>query len=296
MGTAMDDGKHHRGKRHPDGFVAVPTDIVEALLGAALTGLEVRIVLCVLRKTVGWDKAEDALSHSQIGDATGTSARVVARYVQGLVKLRVLSRTLRHGKPSLLSVSPPTSWEVSHRAVVSHPGVGGVYHRAVGDTLPPGGGSTTDMTDTPQQKCLTARAGADSASRVGLSSTKSSTQQTDPNIHEVIAGYCRLYGERHAMKPTVTRGKDGEVVKRMLSACGGSVEEVLAVIETGVDSQDSFLAAKGFTLGALWSNWQGLQLARKGGRRHGEREARRAARARGPADGSEFSDGIVADP
>ena len=72
------------------GFI-FPNSIIDALL-PELSHSELKCYLCVLRKTKGWNKEEDAISVSQFMKVTGLSNKAVISACESLVEREILER------------------------------------------------------------------------------------------------------------------------------------------------------------------------------------------------------------
>jgi hypothetical protein len=115
---------------------------------------------------------------------------------------------------------------------------------------------------------------------------------TDRLLQDFHDGYRAKFGSC----PTISPGKEARRLLAVLKA-GKTQERVKAVILHGLDSQDTFLAKRGFTLSAILDNFDGIALSLDRGERHGETRQHSGAGARRhlPSPESEFSDsGLVA--
>lgn len=72
------------------GFI-FPNSIIDELL-PELSHSELKCYLCVLRKTKGWNKEEDAISVSQFMKVTGLSNKAVIAACESLVEREILER------------------------------------------------------------------------------------------------------------------------------------------------------------------------------------------------------------
>ena len=73
-------------------FTPVPSETLERLAAAGLTGREFRIILVVWRKTWGWSKEKDRISMSQFARATGIERRNCHVLVSGLIKRKIIKK------------------------------------------------------------------------------------------------------------------------------------------------------------------------------------------------------------
>ena len=78
-----------------DGHREIETTILQALIHAALSGLEYSLVLFVLHKTWGWNKKEDAIPLTQFEDATGMDRAYIVRGLKSLTKKHII--IVEHG-------------------------------------------------------------------------------------------------------------------------------------------------------------------------------------------------------
>lgn len=76
-----------------DGFTRIANELLEAIGRAELSGREFRIMVAVIRKTYGYGKKADRLSHGQIARMIGVRRHHVCELVRGLVKRRILGVT-----------------------------------------------------------------------------------------------------------------------------------------------------------------------------------------------------------
>lgn len=93
----------------PDGFVAVPNDMMDALLSADLTGRQLKMALAIIRKTIGFGKAEDDCTITQLAEVAGIDRSDASRAIQSLIDANVVSaRKGRHGQ--VVRVNSPEAW------------------------------------------------------------------------------------------------------------------------------------------------------------------------------------------
>lgn len=73
-----------------NGHVKIANEVWEALMSFDFSRNEYKIIMCILRKTWGWNKKEDKISFSQISELTKIERRNVIRIVNRLEKMKVL--------------------------------------------------------------------------------------------------------------------------------------------------------------------------------------------------------------
>ena len=101
--------------RFEDGYARIPNELLDSLATIRLPGQENQIVFAVLRKTYGFNKERDSMSHGQLSAATGIKRVKVVELVKSLVLKKVLGST-NNGtrKPSTIWINNNYSeWEHS---------------------------------------------------------------------------------------------------------------------------------------------------------------------------------------
>ena len=66
------------------GYTRIPNDVLDAILTHGFNYTQLMIVLYVLRKTAGWNKARDSVAVSQIAQKVGRSRKFVSKSVKEL--------------------------------------------------------------------------------------------------------------------------------------------------------------------------------------------------------------------
>lgn len=81
---------------HPqkeNGYTAIANEIMDALISVDLSGQDFKIALLIIRKTYGFNKCEDAVSLSQMMNATGMSKVRCSQVVNRLQLMKILTVT-----------------------------------------------------------------------------------------------------------------------------------------------------------------------------------------------------------
>ena len=76
-----------------DRFTMIPNDIIETLAKTYMTPAESKLILAIIRKTIGYHKEIDLISYSQFEKATGLDRRHVGRAIQELVDRNIIETT-----------------------------------------------------------------------------------------------------------------------------------------------------------------------------------------------------------
>jgi phage replication O-like protein O len=92
------------------GFTRMDNDLYEALIGADLSGRELRVALAVHRQTSGYNVDSARIAASVIADMTGIRREHVSRMVSELLRQRVLYRV--GGSKGALGISPSSEWKI----------------------------------------------------------------------------------------------------------------------------------------------------------------------------------------
>ncbi len=74
-----------------NGHTKIANEILEALMLAKLNGVEFAVVLCVLRKTYGFNKKGDQISLTQFGKFTNYSRPAICKALKKLQLVNILT-------------------------------------------------------------------------------------------------------------------------------------------------------------------------------------------------------------
>jgi phage replication O-like protein O len=75
-----------------DGFTRIANELLDAILFAKLTTREMSVLMAIIRKTYGYNKKEDDISASQIGDLSGMARTHVTNTLNILAKKRIINK------------------------------------------------------------------------------------------------------------------------------------------------------------------------------------------------------------
>lgn len=95
------------------GFTRMDNDLYEALIGADLSGRELRVALAIHRLTVGYNVAEARIAASVIADMSGIHREDVSRAICELIRQRVIYRT--GGSRSPMGFAPVSEWKIDEK-------------------------------------------------------------------------------------------------------------------------------------------------------------------------------------
>jgi phage replication O-like protein O len=73
-----------------DGHTKIANELLDAIIATDFSKRQYKILLFIMRKTYGWNKAEDDISRSQIVDATQLKNPNVTTAIQELISMNVL--------------------------------------------------------------------------------------------------------------------------------------------------------------------------------------------------------------
>ena len=98
-----------------NGFTPIANELLEAFYRCKLLEYERVIMLCIWRKTYGWNKKEDWVSNSQLHEETGIALPNITRTIKSLREKFVISK-----KGKLVCVNKCyKEWNVEWRKVIS---------------------------------------------------------------------------------------------------------------------------------------------------------------------------------
>ncbi|WP_312601094.1 replication protein [Pseudomonas luteola] len=92
------------------GFTRMDNDLYEALIGADLSGRELRVALAIHRLTIGFNTQTSRIAASVIAKLSGIHADNVSRIISELLRQRVIFRT--GGSRSPIGISPVSEWKI----------------------------------------------------------------------------------------------------------------------------------------------------------------------------------------
>ncbi len=92
------------------GFTRMDNDLYEALIGADLSGRELRVALAIHRLTVGYNVTEARIAASVIADLSGIRREHVSRMICELLRQRVIYRV--GGSKGPIGFAPVSEWKI----------------------------------------------------------------------------------------------------------------------------------------------------------------------------------------
>jgi phage replication O-like protein O len=105
-----------------DGYTPIANELLEAIAGANLGGGQVRILLCLLRNSYGYNRKHATMSGSEFAVATSLHPKVVARELRELESRRVIIVLRQEGRTSTYQLQKDyTRWATGNQNV---PGTG----------------------------------------------------------------------------------------------------------------------------------------------------------------------------
>lgn len=95
------------------GFTRMDNDLYEALIGADLSGRELRVALAIHRLTVGYNVEVARIAASVIAEMSGIHREDVSRAICELIRQRVVYRT--GGSRSPMGFAPISEWAIDQK-------------------------------------------------------------------------------------------------------------------------------------------------------------------------------------
>ena len=75
-----------------NGHIAIATELIEALAGIRISGVEWQCLLVIIRKTYGWKKKMDWIALSQFQEMTGVSKPHTIRALGNLIDKNIVAK------------------------------------------------------------------------------------------------------------------------------------------------------------------------------------------------------------
>jgi len=102
-----------------NGYTRIANEILERLVNTPLLGSEFQVLLCIVRKTYGYQKKVDIISLSQFQKATGVSRPTVVKTLKNLVTRRMIVKVyLPEDKIAFSFNKDYDSWVVKEHLLV----------------------------------------------------------------------------------------------------------------------------------------------------------------------------------
>jgi phage replication O-like protein O len=99
--------------RNTGGFTRMDNNLYEALIGAELSGRELRVALAIHRQTAGYNIEHSRIAASVVAEMSGIRREHVSRIISELLRQRVLYRV--GGSKGPLGVSPANEWRIDSK-------------------------------------------------------------------------------------------------------------------------------------------------------------------------------------
>ncbi|MGV6475375.1 replication protein [Azotobacter vinelandii] len=99
--------------RNTGGYTRMDNELYEALIGADLSGRELRVALAVHRQTAGYNVQEARIAASYIAEMANIHREDVSRIISELLRQRVVYRT--GGSRSPMGIAPVSEWKIDSK-------------------------------------------------------------------------------------------------------------------------------------------------------------------------------------
>ena len=96
--------------RNTGGFTRMDNDLYEALIGADLSGRELRVALAIHRFTAGYNAETARIPAATIAHVSGIARENVSRIIGELIRQRVVFRA--GGSKAPIGISTPAEWKI----------------------------------------------------------------------------------------------------------------------------------------------------------------------------------------
>ena len=94
------------------GFTPIANELLEAFYKCKLTEYERCVVMCLWRKTYGWQKKEDWVSNSQIQEETGIALPNITRTLKSLKKKNVVKKDTNRSRVNKMYGEWIVEWRI----------------------------------------------------------------------------------------------------------------------------------------------------------------------------------------
>ena len=74
-----------------NGYTKIANEILERMLSQRVPGEQLRVLLCIIRASYGWNEKSVSITHQEIADQTGIVRQNVTRAIKGLASKKMLT-------------------------------------------------------------------------------------------------------------------------------------------------------------------------------------------------------------
>lgn len=121
------------------GYTNIDDGLMWALCESRLNGREFRVLLCIIKKTIGYGKQSDSVSYGQISAMTDIDRRSVVRIVKSLEQKKIIKVSRKNSKICKITI-------LLHSGKSATSGGGKSVHNVVAN-LPPTNKKTKQPSD-----------------------------------------------------------------------------------------------------------------------------------------------------
>lgn len=230
-------------------FTKFPNEMLEALAKADISR-EVRVLIAIMRETVGWSRNEKVLSAYKISEMTGIDPRNVYLALASLEKKKFITRD-RKQTGNTIALMPPEMWQIPVSEMTSCQ----IRHHVKNDTTTSVRSDTTtsvknDTTGMPMTPDLIGVA----EDLKTVKDSKDSIPQKMRAQKQVKAARVNPWAvwvdvhRRIARVDPVAIGPDTSAAKKAFAALGSDPEKLEMCFENFLYDDDSYLASSGWAL------------------------------------------------
>ena len=100
------------GNTDNKGFIKFDHDLFDAVLRQPLRITQLKAVLYIIKKTVGYQKPEDRISISKMAEDVGCTRRAMIDAVHDLQKMGIVEMgTVTSGRATSMRIADPKKWD-----------------------------------------------------------------------------------------------------------------------------------------------------------------------------------------
>lgn len=217
-----------------NGYTQLANELIDAFCGHRFSGQEMQIIWVIIRKTYGYvngsnkrKKTMDAIALSQFARLTGIDRRKCHLLLKRLVGKQVIRKDVpQKGDGLILSYGLQkdySRWRVSSKK-----------------------GTVTQMDDKVSPKKATKVSPKRSHTK---ENSKETLKENTGDHKKAVTYFCDRYQERFGIAYAFSDGKDGRLLKNLLTVFG--YDKLIAIIDHFFETDDDFLCQAGYTIGTL---------------------------------------------
>lgn len=225
-----------------DGYTPIAHTILEALATHVISPDEWRVLMVILRKTFGWDKKQDRISHTQFSKITNIPRNHIPRIINKLIARNIIYKDV-----------PQPGDHVPQSGYINTANYGFQKDFDKWCRRPPNRGLSPK-----QDKGVPQSGPKVSPNRGHTKDIKETIQKKTTDTRPFLNFYTEKFKEHFGTEPLIDWGKDGAIIKNLLKIV--PFDQLKKLLEDFFYSEDKFITGSGYTIGVFKTQINKLKI------------------------------------